>query len=428
MQFEDRLSAARLLAARLATFRGTRPLVLGIPRGGVPMARVVAEALDGDLDVVLVHKIGAPGNAEFAIGSVSELGEVVLGPAAAAVGADADYVTREVEAQGRALRERRRLLSPVDAPADPTDRVVIVVDDGVATGSTMLAALTLLRRSRPRRLVAAMAVAPPATVRRLAGAADDVVCLDTPSEFRAVGQFFGDFTPVTDDEVVAALRDFRRGREAHVEAVEIAAGAATLRGDLVVPADAIGLVLFAHGSGSSRKSPRNGFVAAELRRRGLATLLMDLLSEDEDLVRANRFDIGLLTERLAAATDWAARRGDVGRLPVGYCGASTGAACALRAAAALGERVDAVVSRGGRPDLALDDLDRVRAPTLLIVGGDDSDVLALNRLALARLACPKELAVVPGATHLFEEPGTLEKAAALAAEWFARHLAVRRAA
>jgi putative phosphoribosyl transferase len=426
MMFEDRLSAARLIAARLARFRGTRPLVLGIPRGGVPMARAIAEPLDGDLDVVLVHKIGAPGNPEFAIGSVSESGETVLGASAAAAGATPEYVARAVESELRTLRERRRLFSPVRAPADCADRIVIVVDDGVATGSTMLAALTLLRRRGPRRLLAAMAVAPPETVRRLGSAADEVVCLHAPEDFRAVGQFFEDFTPVTDDEAVAALRGFHGPSDAgageRAEAVAIPAGDATLRGDLVVPAGARGLVLFAHGSGSSRRSPRNTFVASQLRRRGLATLLMDLLTEEEDLVRRNRFDIGLLTERLGHATRWAAQRGDVGRLPAGYCGASTGAACALRAAASLGDRVRAVVSRGGRPDLAEGDLAHVRAPTLLIVGGDDTDVLALNRAAFAQLACTKELAVVPGATHLFEEPGALEKAAALAADWFARHL------
>jgi predicted phosphoribosyltransferase/dienelactone hydrolase len=392
------------------------------------MARVIAESLGGDLDVVLVHKIGAPGNPEYAIGSVSESGEVVLGAAATELGVGPEFVEREVGRQVSALRERRRLLSPVHAPADPAGRVVIVVDDGVATGATMFAALAILRRRHPGRLVAAMAVAPPDTARRLAAVADEVVCLDTPPDFRAVGQFFEDFGPVTDDEVVAALREFERGGAADAaapesaEEVEIPAAGATLRGDLVVPAGARGLVLFAHGSGSSRRSPRNGFVASRLRARGLATLLMDLLTEEEDLLRRNRFDIDLLTARLVAATAWAAGRADVGRLPVGYCGASTGAACALRAAAELGDRVGAVVSRGGRPDLALEHLGRVRAPTLLIVGGDDGDVLALNRIALARLACPKELAVVPGATHLFEEAGTLETAAALAADWFARHL------
>ena len=427
MRFENRLSAARLLAARLARFRGTRPLVLGIPRGAVPMARVIAEALEGDLDVVLVHKIGAPGNAEFAIGSVSESGEVVLGPAAASVGAGPEYVAREVESQVRALRERRRLLSPVHAPADPAGRVVIVVDDGVATGSTMLAALTILRRRGPARLVAAMAVAPPETARRLAGVADEVFCLDTPSDFRAVGQFFRDFTPVSDEEVVAALREFHSAGDAPAPASEsaaevaIPAETATLRGDLVVPADARGLVLFAHGSGSSRKSPRNGFVAAQLRRRGLATLLMDLLTEDEDLVRSNRFDIGLLTRRLAVATEWAAQRADAGRLPIGYCGASTGAACALRAAAMLGERVRAVVSRGGRPDLAEEALEDVTAPTLLIVGGADTQVLELNRRAQARIPGETRLEIVPGATHLFEEPGELERVAELAAAWFVDH-------
>lgn len=435
MRFANRESAAVLIAERLAHFKGTDPLVLGIPRGAVPMARIVAESLGGELDVVLVRKLGAPGNPEFAIGSVTEAGEVVLNPSAAELDIDPGYVDREARAQLRVLRERRERLAPHRAAADPAGRVVIVVDDGVATGATMLAALTVLRRARPKWLVAAMAVAPEETLRRIADVADDVVCLDTPADFGAVGRFFDDFSPVTDEQVVATLREFRGGRaktedprplrKARAERkfdVEIPAGAVALQGDLVLPDPVHGLVIFAHGSGSSRKSPRNTFVAERLRRRGLATLLMDLLTEEEDEDRESRFDIDLLTDRLVAATEWIAKRRDTGPLPVGYFGASTGAACALRAAAELRDRVGAVVSRGGRPDLAMPVLDRVRAPTLLIVGGQDDVVIDLNEVALARLECEKRIEIVPGATHLFEEPGTLERVAELAAAWFERHL------
>lgn len=194
-----------------------------------------------------------------------------------------------------------------------------------------------------------------------------------------------------------------------------------LDGDLVVPRAALGIVLFAHGSGSSRFSPRNRFVAASLQRAGLATLLFDLLTEAEDTLYPNRFDIPLLTRRLLAASDWARDDAAIGPLPLGYFGASTGAAAALQAAAARPD-VAAVVSRGGRPDLALAELPRVRAPTLLIVGGEDTQVIALNRLALAALTAPKAMELVPGATHLFEEPGTLDQVAHLAAAWFRRHL------
>ena len=199
-----------------------------------------------------------------------------------------------------------------------------------------------------------------------------------------------------------------------------------LAGDLAVPPGAHGLVLFAHGSGSSRHSSRNKLVATELNRAGLATLLFDLLTEKEEYeerhTRHLRFDINMLADRLAAATDWAAREPRVRALPVGYFGASTGGGAALVAAAARPEQVGAVVSRGGRPDLAGDALPHVQAPTLLIVGGADEQVIELNEQALAQLRCLKRLESVPGATHLFEEPRTLERVAELARDWFTRHL------
>jgi putative phosphoribosyl transferase len=200
-------------------------------------------------------------------------------------------------------------------------------------------------------------------------------------------------------------------------------GAMALPGDLDVPAGARGLVMFVHGSGSSRLSQRNRYVAGHLRERGLATLLFDLLTADEADDRRKVFDIGLLAARVAGAIDALAALPAVAGLPLGLFGASTGAAAALQVAAQRPAAVAAVVSRGGRPDLALDHLGAVHAPTLLIVGGDDWQVLDLNREALAALRCHKQLQVVPGATHLFEEPGTLEAVARLAGDWFVEHLA-----
>jgi putative phosphoribosyl transferase len=206
----------------------------------------------------------------------------------------------------------------------------------------------------------------------------------------------------------------------------IDAGSVELAGDLGMPAGARALVLFAHGSGSSRKSARNRLVARALWRRGLATLLFDLLTAEEaerDAIDASwRFDIPRLAERLAATTEWARRQPATRALPLGYFGASTGAAAALLAAAERPADVGAVVSRGGRPDLARGALERVLAPTLLIVGGEDTVVLALNRAALEPIPAEKQLSVVPGATHLFEEPGALDEVAQLAGAWFARHL------
>jgi len=212
-----------------------------------------------------------------------------------------------------------------------------------------------------------------------------------------------------------------------VSAVEIVAGNVRLQGELALPPRPKGIVLFAHGSGSSRHSPRNTYVARVLREEALGTLLFDLLTAAEDADYATRFDIPLLTSRLLAATGWVAGDSRAAGLPIGYFGASTGAAAALAAAAELGTRVGAVVSRGGRPDLAgASALPRVTAPTLLIVGGHDPTVIALNREAYALLGCVKELEVVPGATHLFEEPGTLEQVATHASNWLARWLAAGR--
>ena len=194
-----------------------------------------------------------------------------------------------------------------------------------------------------------------------------------------------------------------------------------LEGLLGLTAMASGIVLFAHGSGSGRFSPRNNFVAQALREAGLATLLFDLLTDDEARHRRNVFDIGLLAQRLSMAAAWARDDAETASLPVGYFGASTGAAAALLAAAAAEDPVAAIVSRGGRPDLAGSALGSVRAPTLLIVGGDDVEVLALNRAALVELRCAKKLVVVPGATHLFEEPGTLKAVVEHASDWFSAH-------
>jgi dienelactone hydrolase len=214
------------------------------------------------------------------------------------------------------------------------------------------------------------------------------------------------------------------------EAVGINVDSISPQGDLAVPAGAAGIVLFAHGSGSSRHSQRNRLVARRLQAAGVGTLLLDLLTRDEELVDARtghlRFDISLLADRLGGATTWLTKDPRTARMRIGYFGASTGAAAALVAAARRPEQIDAVVSRGGRPDLAGPALPAVQAPTLLLVGGDDTPVIPLNDYALGRLGSPiKKLVIVPGASHLFEEPGTLDEVARLAAEWFSTHLAGR---
>ncbi len=420
LPFRDRADAALQLADALSAYRGRSPLVLAIPRGGVPIGRIVADALGGTLDIVLVRKIGAPGNPEFAIGAVDETGAMTLDEQAVRTWADDAYVRDEAARQRALLQARARRYRDGHAPERVAGRTVIVVDDGLATGSTMVAALRALRAQAPARLVCAVPVASREAMRLVAREADDTVCLATPAPFHGVGLHYADFQQVGDDEVVRWLSPDPVARS---RPVEIPSARVVLRGDLGMPAGTpSGLVLFAHGSGSSRLSPRNRRVASALNAQGIATLLLDLLTPEEDTGTAARFDIGLLSRRLADAVAWLHAQRTLRALPLGLFGASTGAAAAIAVAATLPDAVSAVVSRGGRPDLVPESLlDRLRTPTRLIVGGADRDVLALNRIALADMGPWGELAIVPHATHLFEEPGTLQEVERLSAEWFLQH-------
>jgi predicted phosphoribosyltransferase/predicted alpha/beta-hydrolase family hydrolase len=433
MQFQDRLDAGRQLAAALSAYRGRHPLVLAIPRGAVPMGKLVADELQGELDVVLVRKIGAPFNPEYAVGAIDETGWIYRNPEAYDDSL-AEHLAEEGRKQLEVIRRRRAQYTPGRGPVDVRDRVVIVVDDGLATGATMIAALHALRQQQPARLICAVPVAPPDIVAKVGAQADEVVCLHQSPWFQAVGQFYRHFDQVEDEEVIAVLRR-AHPQQLDEGTVRIALADVTLEGELHLgktpgskPGEApSAFVLFAHGSGSSRHSPRNRQVAQTLNKAGIGTLLFDMLTVDEDRDYERRFDIGLLNQRLAGATAWLRERAP--KATIGYFGASTGAAAALQAAAQLGpDVVKAVVSRGGRPDLAgARALGHVSSPTLLIVGSRDEEVLALNREAQRRMVgASTELLVVPGATHLFEEPGTLEQVAAAASEWFTRQLLAPR--
>lgn len=412
--FRDRTDAGRRLAEEVAARSLHDPVVLALPRGGVPVGFEVARRLGAPLDVFVARKVGAPSQPELGVGAVAEGGPVVvddttlrlLGVHQADFDARAEVERTELQRRVRRYRGERPLV-------DVGGRDVVLVDDGLATGVTAEAALLALRaRSpRPRRLVLAVPVAAADTATRLASVADDVVVVAAPSPFQAVGRWYGVFDQTTDGEVVELL-----AAPVETEVGVPQAGGVEVPADLAVPARPTGVVVFAHGSGSGRRSPRNRLVADRLHRSGFATLLLDLLvPADGD----RRFDIALLADRVEGAVAFARSRTGA---RIGCFGASTGAAAALAAAARRPGDVAAVVSRGGRPDLAGPDLAAVRAPTLLIVGGADTDVLGRNREAATHLRVEHRVEIVPGASHLFEEPGALEQVAALAAGWFAAHL------
>ncbi len=427
--FQNRSEAGRILAERLGPYvRDSNVLVLGLPRGGVPVAFQVACVLQAELDVFLVRKLGMPGEEELAIGALASGGVRVLNRELIDhLRVSEDVINRLTEREEREL-ERREELYREGRPAIPVQgRTVVVVDDGLATGASMLAASRALRLQGAKKIIVAVPVAARQTCDQLRQEVDEIVCAETPHPFAAVGIWYEDFSQTTDDEVRELLEQAAAGTPGKSrEERSIQIPPIGLTGDLVVPVDARAVVLFAHGSGSSRFSSRNRFVAEALHRNGLATLLLDLLTSDEEKADLRtghlRFDIQLLAGRLVQATEWLRDNPETSSFRIGYFGASTGGGAALVAAAEMPESVAAVVSRGGRPDLAGEALDNVKAPTLLIVGGHDQQVIDLNKTALEQLRCEKKLEIIPGATHLFEEAGALEQVARLASDWFQRHL------
>jgi len=447
MLFRDRFEAGRLLASELS-YLANRPdvVVLALPRGGVPVGYEVAKALNAPLDVFVVRKLGVPGHEELAMGALASGGVRVINQEVVRGLGIPEYIIDAVAAkEEQELRRREREYRNGRPPIDLRGRTVILVDDGLATGSSMRVAAAALKERNPAQIIVAVPVGSPETSADFETEVDKIICAATPEPFLAVGRWYRDFSQTSDEEVRELLRraaNFGEPKGSQTEAarqenklhempnretpVQIQADGQVLEGDLTIPDSARGIVLFAHGSGSSRHSARNHYVAQALLEAGFATLLMDLLTLSEERIdnrtAALRFDIGLLVRRLVGATKWVAEQPDTAKLSIGYFGASTGAAAALVAAAELSHLVAAVVSRGGRPDLAGSALRRVVAPTLLIVGGEDETVLELNQRALALLPGEKKLVVVPGATHLFEEEGALEEVAGLATEWFDNYL------
>ena len=433
MRFTNREEAGRKLAPRLRHLRKEHPLLLALPRGGVVVAHEIAQALDVPVEVLAVRKLGAPGQPEFAIGAIAEGGGVFVDvDSAESIGISSDEIAEIAERESVELTRRAHLYRRGSGLPPMAGRTVVLVDDGIATGATARAAIRAVRALAPRKLVLAAPVVAGSTAEEIAREVDEFVYLDAPEPFVAVGLWYEEFPQVGDAEVLALLGrgDAAAAADPPVEAKEVSVPCdeGRLEGLLAVPAAPWGLVIFAHGSGSSRHSPRNQHVARVLQYAGLATLLVDLLTpaeEAEDQLTARpRFDIDLLADRLVAATLWTDSVPLLRDLPIGYFGASTGAAAAMVAAAGQPPRLRAIVSRGGRPDLAgPTNLVRVEVPVLLLVGSRDPTVIDLNREAMRYMtSAERRLAVVPGATHLFEEPGTLDSVARLAADWFGKHL------
>jgi putative phosphoribosyl transferase len=435
--FRDRIEAGELLARRLLQLRDQDVVVLGLPRGGVPVAAEVARALAAPLDVIVVRKLGVPDQPELAMGAIGEHDTRVLDERVVRMAGVSPDQLHGVEARERVELERRvRRYRAGRRPEPLAGRTAVIIDDGVATGSTAQAACQVARALGAARVVLAVPVAPTDWGDHLAPHADELVSLETPETFMAVGEWYHDFSQVSDDDVVRLLGTthseathseatphfdhFERVR-AFDRSVDVPTDVGTLPGHLVVPATGRAVIVFAHGSGSSRHSSRNRWVAAQLNGRGLGTLLFDLLTPDEALDRRRVFDVELLGRRLDDAVRFIEGLPAVSELPIGLFGASTGAAAAIWEASQPTANISAVVSRGGRPDLAMDHLAAVHAPTLLIVGGNDQPVLDLNRAAATHLRCEHRISVVSGASHLFEQEGALEQVARLAADWFLAH-------
>jgi putative phosphoribosyl transferase len=434
-RFLDRREAGERLASLLSPLAGRSDvLVLALPRGGVPVGFEIARALGAPLDVFVVRKLGVPGQEELAMGAIASGGSRVLNDEVIELlRLPVEAIEEVAQREAREVERRERLYRGAHEPSAFAGRVIVLTDDGIATGSTMLAAVQALRSQKPARIVVAVPVCVHSVAERLRHHADEVICVIEPDMLDGVSLWYDDFDQTGDDEVRSLLNeavgpppiDSAQEHAMSEQSVVIPAGNVQLNADLALPTRAAGLIIFAHGSGSSRRSPRNRFVANVLQNGGFATLLLDLLTAEEEQIDEQtahlRFDIGLLVQRLVGATAWAESDARVRHLDVGYFGASTGAAAALVAAARRPARVRAVVSRGGRPDLAGDALPLVRAPSLLIVGGRDHQVLELNRQAAAMLRCENQIEIVPNATHLFGETGALERVAELALNWFSLH-------
>ncbi|MUL43471.1 phosphoribosyltransferase [Streptomonospora sp. PA3] len=428
LPFTDRSEAGRRLAERVRPHVADDPLVLALPRGGVPVGAELARLLRIPLDVVVVRKIGVPGHPELGVGAIAEDGHVCYDDAALArLRLTREHLQRTVAAERVELGRRLEAYRRGRPPPDLRGRDVVVVDDGIATGGTARAALRMVRRSHPARLLLAVPVAAQAALDALGGDADGIVALTVPDNFRAVGEWYRDFGQLSDEEVTALIGEPHEAPAGPTSAVRIRAGEVTLDAELAGAAGVRATVVVALGRG--REDPAQRAVAAGLGRAGYATLLLDLLTADEArpaAAAADPRDAGVgaaeAADRLAAAVGWLRRSTRTGRGRVGVLGSGPGVPAALRAAADHPADIAAVVLNGGRPDAAAEELGRVRVPVLALVQGSDSFVRELAQWAVGRLGGPGEVREVSGAERLTGSGTAWREAGAAAAEWFDRHL------
>ncbi|HXH21417.1 MAG TPA: alpha/beta fold hydrolase [Dehalococcoidia bacterium] len=419
MIFRDRTDAGRRLAELIKPMRLERPVVLGIPRGGVPVAAEVARALGAELGVIVARKLGAPGEPELAIGAITAEGACYLDEETVAMsGASDAYIAAEKERQQREAARREALFDSHRRPA-LRGRNVVVVDDGVATGSTVIAALRAVKAAGAARVIVAVPVGPPRTIERLRQEADDVVCLRVEPRFFAVGQFYEQFEQVPDEEIVRILRSFAPVAVDPSRDFTVFRGEGRLRGRFTTPAGngPFPAVIFVHGLGSSKESPRNVVIAEALVDCGIASVLFDLSGHGES---TGSPDDGLsaYVDDLRAVYAWTELQPEVDPARLGIAGSSLGAVVAIEAVIKRKVRPAAMVLRA--PPARPEQFAQLDVPSLLLIGSEDP--LLAEATAGARRSGCVELSIVEGAGHLFEEPGALEEARKRTVAWFERFL------
>ncbi|GAA0987556.1 phosphoribosyltransferase family protein [Nocardiopsis tropica] len=426
LPFADRSEAGRRLAERVRPLVVDDPLVLALPRGGVPVGAELARRLDADFDVLMVRKIGLPGRPETGVGAIAENGQVFFDDRALArMRVPRQALSETVAAERDELDRRRRVYRGERSAPRIAGRDCVVVDDGVATGGTARAALRMVRRAGPSRLILAVPVAAPEAVEALREDVDEMVVLGAPDNFHSVGEWYRDFGQLSDGNVTAILDEHGRVRPPGEEArgVRVRAGRVYLDGDLTVPPALRGAVVLAAGEG--RSDPRRRVVSSALQRAGYATLVLDLLTAEEQASGPADADAGALGERLGAAVGWLRSATDAADRPLGVLGSGSAAPAALVTAAERPREVAAVVVHGGRIDLAEPHLSDVRAPVLVLLESGDSFVRELGEWARGRMGGTTDLRVVPGVEQLLPGAQEWRQVAVEALDWFDRHIGGR---